>query len=93
MIRTFRAVGALVILALFAMLFHYRAEPPKARTAQTKETGVASRSCKPRAQPLSFSTLSPAGSISSNSAAVLLCPGRMRFGEISANGWSTNRRS
>jgi hypothetical protein len=74
-------------------LFRYRKEPPEVSAAQRKETGVAGGSCKARAQPLSFSTLSPAGSISSNSAAVLCCPGRMRCGKISANGWSTNRRS
>lgn len=93
MIWIFAAVGALVILALFAMLFRYREEPPKVGVAQRKKTSVAWGNCKPPAQPLSFFTLSPAGSISSNSVAVLLCPGRMRSGEISANGWSTNRRS
>ena len=38
---TFLAVGALVILALFAILFRHREEPPKAEAAQRKETGVA----------------------------------------------------
>ena len=41
MMWTFPAVGALVILALFAMLSRYRQEPPKAGAAQRKETGVA----------------------------------------------------
>ena len=41
MIWIFAAVGALVILALFAMLFRYREEPPKAGAAQKKETGMA----------------------------------------------------
>jgi hypothetical protein len=40
MIRTFRAVGALAILALFARLFRYGEEPPKAGAARRKETGV-----------------------------------------------------
>jgi hypothetical protein len=41
MVWTFPAVGALVVLALFAMLFRYWEEPPEAGAAQRKETGLA----------------------------------------------------
>jgi hypothetical protein len=40
MIWTFPVVGVLVILALFAMLFCWREEPAKTRTAQGKVIGM-----------------------------------------------------
>jgi heme/copper-type cytochrome/quinol oxidase subunit 2 len=41
MIWTFLAVGALVILALFAMLFKYKEEPANKEPAPTAEPSVA----------------------------------------------------